>query len=126
MSFDALAWAAKQKAGSSGAKLVLLGLAECAGRKDALAFPSIAELVEFSDLNRKSVITNLAKLEAIGLIEDTGNCVGRTKQIKIYRLCLETVPKTEQSQKRNSTDFSANSPKKIGRASCRERVLWYV
>jgi hypothetical protein len=111
MSFDALAWAAKQQAGSSGAKLVLLGLAECASRKGGLAFPSIAELVEFSCLNRKSVIANLAKLEAAGLIQDTGDCVGRTKQIKVYRLCLETVPKTGQSQKRNSSDFSANSPK---------------
>lgn len=109
MSFDALSWAAKQRCGSSGAKLVLLGLAECAGRKDALAFPSIAELIEFSSLNRKSIIANLAKLEALGLIQDSGEKVGRTKQIKVYRLCLETVPKTEPSQIRNSTVFSAKS-----------------
>lgn len=111
MSFDALAWAAKQRCGNSGAKLVLMGLAECASRNDALAFPSIAELVEFSDLDRKSVIINLARLESLGKITDTGQRCGRTKQIKVYRLCLETVPKTEQFQKRNSTDFSAKSPK---------------
>lgn len=111
MSFDALSWAAKQATGSSGSKLVLLGLAECANRKDGRAFPSIAELVEFSSLNRKSVISNLDKLEAAGFIIDTGERVGRTMQIKVYALSLETVPKTEQSQKRNSTVISAKSPK---------------
>lgn len=119
MSFDALAWAAKQRAGGSGAKLVLLGLAECASRGEALAFPSVAELVEFSDLDRKSVIANLARLEARGLIEDTGRRCGRTKQIKVYRVCVETVPKAEPfesvpkgepSQNRNSSVSSAKSP----------------
>jgi hypothetical protein len=111
VSFDALSWAAKQNTGSSGTKLVLLGLAECADRKHNLAFPSIAALVEFSSLDRKSVISNLAKLEDAGLIADTGRRCGSTNQIKIYELKLESVPKTEPSQKRNSSDFSGNSPK---------------
>ena len=108
MSFDALAWAAKQSPGSSGTKLVLLGLAECASRTDGEAFPSIAALTEFSSLNRKSVITNLDKLEAAGFIADTGRRVGATKQIKVYKL---SIPETGQFQKRNGSDFSANSPK---------------
>lgn len=107
MSFDALAWAAKQNTGSSGTKLVLLGLAECASRGHGLAFPSIAELVEFSSLDRKSVIANLDKLVDGGFIVDTGRKVGRTGQIKVYQVI---VPKTEPSQKRNSSDISANSP----------------
>lgn len=111
MSFDALSWAAKQNTGSSGTKLVLLALAECANRTHSLAFPSIAEIVEFSALDRKSVITNLAKLEDAGLIADTGRKVGRTQQIKVYQLNLPTVPKTEQFQKRNSSGNSAKSPK---------------
>jgi hypothetical protein len=111
MSFDALAWAAKQRTGSSGTKLVLMGLAECASRKDALAFPSLAELAEFSDLDRKSIIANLDALECGNFISDTGERVGRTKQIKVYRLHLESIPQTEQFQKRNSTVFSAKSPK---------------
>lgn len=111
MSFDALSWAAKQRPGSSGAKLVLLGLAECANRTDARAFPSLAELVEFSSLDRKSVIANLDKLEAGGFIRDTGERVGRTRQIKVYTLSLQSVPETEPSQKRNSTVNSAKSTK---------------
>lgn len=111
MSFDALAWAAKQRPSSSGMKLVLLGLAECADRAHNLAFPSIASLVEFSALNRKSVIANLDRLEEEGLITDTGRKVGKTGQIKVYKLNIETVPKTEPSQKRNSSENDDNSPK---------------
>jgi hypothetical protein len=111
VSFDALSWAAKQRPGSSGAKLVLLGLAECASRGDARAFPSLAELVDFSSLDRKSVIANLDKLEAAGLITDTGERVGRTKQIKVYVLNLQSIPKAEPSQKRNSPVISAKGPK---------------
>lgn len=111
MSFDSLAWAAKQSPGSSGTKLVLLGLAECADRTHHLAFPSIAALVEFCCLDRKSVIANLSKLEAAGLIADTGRRVGRTGQIKVYQLNLETIPKAEPYQKRNDTGNDAKGPK---------------
>src|SRR4029079_1167948 len=104
-------WAAKQNTGSSGTKLVLLGLAECADRQNALAFPSISALVEFSSLDRKSVIANLDRLQEAGFICDTERRCGRTGQIKVYQLNLGTVPKTEPSQKRNSSDFSAKSPK---------------
>jgi hypothetical protein len=109
MSFDALAWAAKQRTGSSGTKLVLMGLAECASRKDALAFPSLAELADFSDLDRKSIIANLDALEIGGFISDTGGRAGRTRQIKVYRLHLESIPQTEPYQKRNSSDFPRKS-----------------
>ena len=111
MSFDALAWASKQNTGSSGTKLVLLGLAECADRTHGLAFPSIAALAEFSCLDRKSIISNIDKLEAAGFIKDTGRKVGTTGQIKVYQLNIVTVPKTEPSQKRNSSVIPANSPK---------------
>jgi hypothetical protein len=111
VSFDALAWAAKQATGSSGTKLVLLGLAECADRSHSLAFPSIAALVEFTSLDRKSVISNLSKLEAAGYITDTGRKVGRTGQIKVYQINVPTVPETEPSQKRNR---SGNSGKSTG------------
>jgi len=111
MSFDALSWAAKQDTGSSGTKLVLLGLAECADRSHGLAFPSLAALAEFSCLDRKSIIANLDKLEAAGFIQDTGRKVGQTKQIKVYQLLIESIPKTEPSQKRNSSEISVNSPK---------------
>lgn len=111
MSFDALAWAAKQNPGSSGTKLVLLGLAECADRMHALAFPSVAALVEFTCLDRKSVIANLARLEESGFITDTGRKVGQTGQIKVWQINIEGIPKTEPSQKRNSSEIPPKHPK---------------
>lgn len=102
MSFDALAWAAKQNPGSAALKLVLLGLAECASRPGALAFPSTAALVEFSSLDRKTVIKALDDLEREGFITDTGRKAGRTQQIKVFQLNLERLPKTEGSQKREA------------------------
>lgn len=125
MSWEAQAWAARQKCGSSSAKLVLLGLASCAGA-DHCAYPSVAWLCEFGDLNRKTVIAALQRLEEgmFPLIVDTGERKGRTKQIKVYRLAsaevenahvdreTETVPKAEQSQKRNSSDLTRKQSQK--------------
>ncbi|NJM51063.1 MAG: hypothetical protein HC843_09465 [Sphingomonadales bacterium] len=125
MSWEAQAWAAKQKTGSSAAKLVLLGLASCADANHC-AFPSIAWLSEFGDLDRKTVISALQRLERgmFPLIEDTGERKGRTKQVKVYRLASATVenatadpasltvPKTERSQKRNSSVSSGKQSRK--------------
>lgn len=125
MSWEAQAWAAKQKTGSSSAKLVLLGLASCADANHC-AFPSVAWLSEFGDLDRKTVISALQRLEEgmFPLIEDTGERKGRTKQVKVYRLASataenawrdptsETVPKTERSQKRNGSGSSGKASQK--------------
>ena len=113
MSFDALAWAAKQHPGDARMKLVLLGLAECASRPDALAFPSTAALVEFSSLDRKTVVATLDRLEAAGYISDTGRRAGRTMQIKVYQLNLESLPKTEPSQKRDASKGSQISRERL-------------
>lgn len=118
MSWETQSWAAKQRPGSASAKLVLLGLASCADANHC-AFPSIQWLCDFSDLNRKTVIAALQRLEdgMFPLIEDTGERRGRTLQVKVYRLAAgaegasadpasETVPKAEQSQNRNSSGSS--------------------
>lgn len=126
MSWEAQAWAAKQKTGSSSSKLVLMGLASCAS-SDHCAFPSIKWLCEFSELDRKTVIEALKRLTAglFPLIKDTGERKGRTKQVKVYRLASyeaqnathdrdveETVPKAEQSRKRNSSGSSPKASRK--------------
>jgi hypothetical protein len=125
MSWEAQAWAAKQKTGSSSSKLVLLGLASCADANHC-AFPSVAWLSEFGDLDRKTVIAALQRLEAgmFPLIEDTGERKGRTKQVKVYRLASATVenasgdpasltvPKAERSQKRNGSGSSGEQSRK--------------
>ena len=89
MSWETQSWAAKQRPGSASAKLVLLGLASCADANHC-AFPSIQWLCDFSDLNRKTVIAALQRLEdgMFPLIEDTGERRGRTLQVKVYRLAV--------------------------------------
>lgn len=122
MSFDALAWAARCNPGSPALKLVLLGLAECAQRDTCKAWPSIAALHEFTCLNRKTIIAALDDLEAQGLITATSERQGKTRQVKVYFLHLETVPKTEQSQKRNSSTFSVKQSQKRDTEPVREPV----
>jgi hypothetical protein len=112
MSWDALAWAAKCKVGKAADKLVLLGLADRHNPETNTAYPSVAWLADFSSLNRKTVITSLDRLEALGLISDSGERAGKTRQVKAYRLAIGTVPKTEQSQKRNSPRISGKQSQK--------------
>ena len=105
MSLDATTWAwkmrQKQKPGGSTKplkRLVLLSLADRAG-EDHCAYPSIARLVEDTEMDRKTVLKIIDELIQDGLIEDTGERKGRTKQVKVYRLVgvngRETVPTKE-------------------------------
>ncbi|MFV5507279.1 helix-turn-helix domain-containing protein [Acinetobacter sp. 197] len=105
MSLDATTWAwkvrQKQKPGGSTKplkRLVLLSLADRAG-EDHCAYPSVARLVEDTEMDRKTVLKIIDELIQDGLIEDTGERKGRTKQVKVYRLVgvngRETVPTME-------------------------------
>ena len=111
MSFDALAWAAKQKPGNLAAKMCLLALANYANDAGE-AYPSTAAIAEFGDMNHKTATAALDRLEAANLISDTGMRRGASGQIKVYRLHLESLPKTEASQKRKPPKFSAEDPQK--------------
>lgn len=111
MSLDATTWAwkvrQKQKAGGSTKplkRLVLLSLADRAG-EDHCAYPSVARLVEDTEMDRKTVLKIIDELIQDGLIEDTGERKGRTKQVKVYRLVgvngRETVPTMESFNAEN-------------------------
>jgi hypothetical protein len=118
VSFHALGWAAGSRVKRASDKLVLLGLADRHHTDSGTSYPSLAWLCEFSSLDRKTVISSLARLEADGLISDSGHRVGKTKQIKAYLLNLngsekgmvipEPLPAKgavfsgKQSQKRNT------------------------
>ncbi|MFN4367283.1 MAG: helix-turn-helix domain-containing protein [Acinetobacter sp.] len=111
MSLDATTWAwkvrQKQKPGGSTKplkRLVLLSLADRAG-EDHCAYPSVARLVEDTEMDRKTVLKIIDELIQDGLIEDTGERKGRTKQVKVYRLIgvngRETVPTMESFDAEN-------------------------
>lgn len=121
MSLEAITWALRQPIKHSSAKFVLVVLANCAGAEKAHAWPSVAYLCASTGQDRKTVMANLQRLQEWGMIEDTGKRVGDTKQIVVYKLICGpdlftppeedgnspkngTVPKTEQSQKRNSPE----------------------
>ena len=87
MSLDATIWAwkvrQKQKKGGSLKplkKLVLLSLSDRAG-EDHCAYPSMARLVEDTEMDRKTVLKIIDELVEDGLIVDTGERKGRTKQV---------------------------------------------
>lgn len=122
MSVEAITWALRQPIKHSSAKFVLVVLANCASAEKSHAWPSVGYLSTATGQDRKTVMANLQRLQEWGLIEDTGKRVGDTKQIVVYKLICGpdlfaeaesagnstengTVPKTEQSQNRNSSDF---------------------
>jgi hypothetical protein len=122
MSFDALAWAGKCKPGTAPRKLVLLALADRHNTEENASRPSTAWIADWTGLNRKTVIAALDELERSNLISDTGRRSGETGQIKVYSLHLESVPKTEQFQKRNSSTFSSKESQKRDTDTIREPV----
>ncbi|ENC2041611.1 DNA-binding protein, partial [Escherichia coli] len=71
---------------------------------DLCAYPSVSALAEVTELNKKTVQDSLRHLMEIGLIVDTGERKGRTKQIVVYRLIgvEESVAEPEYTQKRVS------------------------
>jgi pyocin large subunit-like protein len=87
-------WAALQRPAQGVDKLVLWAIAHHHS-PTAGAFPSTAALIEFTGLTRKVVLHSVARLQRARLVEDTGRRVGKTRQVKVYRLgfeIAETVP----------------------------------
>lgn len=100
MSIEAVSWALKVKGIKSSMKFVLVVLANHADATN-MAWPSVASIVDSTNLDRKTVLKAIDCLEEYGFLKDTGKREGATKQVKIYRLCIEKNC-VEESQKRNS------------------------
>lgn len=116
MSMEALTWARKQRVGNSRAKAVFMALADFAS-EDFCAFPSIAAVVEYTELDRKTIIKQIECLIAAGFVVDTNERRGSTRQIPVYRLqsperqkvTIGPNPAVEQSQGRNGSEFGTLS-----------------
>lgn len=119
MSLDASVWAWKvemptKKGGALKPlkKLVLLSLADRAS-EDHCAYPSMSRLVEDTEMDRKTVLKIIDELIEDGLIADTGERKGRTKQVKVYQLIgvngRETDPTTVLFNAENDDLKSPNS-----------------
>lgn len=116
MSIDAMRWAKKVKTGKSSSKAILTWLADMCGA-DLCAYPSVAALAEATEMDRKTVLAGLQHLQEIGLVVDTGERRGRTKQIPVYKLVgvEESIPDAEQTQNRNSLKDPKNSTVDLNR-----------
>lgn len=75
MSFEALAWAWKQKTGSAGRKAVLSALAQFAD-EHGCCFPSQEHIAEYTEQSARTVREHMAWLEAHGYLRRTS----RTRQ----------------------------------------------
>lgn len=105
MTIEAIVWAFKQPIKPSSLKFVLVALSDNCS-VDGLAWPSLKALCEKTGQDRKTVIASLDKLEAMGIIVDSGKRAGVTGQVKVYRFNSTengTVPKTEQYRSSNET-----------------------
>lgn len=84
-------WAMQQAVRPATHKFVLVALANYAG-PDGLAWPTVAEISDVTGLDRKTVLSALDSLDVRGFAKDSGDRKGRTGQVKVFRLALETVP----------------------------------
>ena len=103
MSNAALNWAFSTALPKAVDKLLLVCLANYAD-DTGLCFPSQAKIVGDTSLDRKTVIAGMGRLAARGLITDTNDRKGATRQVVVWRLALNgpvngTVP-----------SFPVNSP----------------
>lgn len=104
MSIQAMTWAYAQKMKSS-VKFVLVTLCDYADAEYRL-WPSIADLVEKTCMDRKTVMSAIAELEENGYLVDTGERTGKTRQVKVYFVNVNGTGNgtVKEYQKRNSTE----------------------
>lgn len=87
MSWEAITWAFAQRTERPADHHVLLVLANMVAKGTDTAFPSTAAISEATGLDRKMILASLARLDRV-LIEDTGLRVGKTQQVKVWRLAI--------------------------------------
>lgn len=91
MSNSALSWAFSAKVDRSTDKFVLVALANYSDDM-GISYPSQARLVADTTLDRKTVISAIARLQDAGLIVDTEYRKGGTNQVIVYRLVGISAP----------------------------------
>ncbi len=109
MSVAALTIAFRAKLGKSSTKSVFVALADRADDVTGICFPSVADIVERTELDRKTVLSCLKELERRKFLLDTGKRCGKTNQVKIWRLDLALIKQTSEKphQNGNGSDFSS-------------------
>lgn len=109
MSVKALTIVFDSTVGSSTLKSVLTAIADRVDDRTGLCFPSIADTVARTELDRKTVIEKMSFLAAEKILIDTGQRAGRTKQVIVWlfdfqRLMEFSDAQKKQSQKRDGSE----------------------
>lgn len=99
MSRAAVEWASRQSPPHASDKLVLWALADAYNDAKRCAYPSVAAIVAFTGWQRKAVMVSMARLARIGLIVDTGDRIGRTRQVKVWSLPFERVSERDRCRR---------------------------
>lgn len=86
MSVRAIAWVFNQDIRPATRKLIMIAIADCVNDDDGMAFPSLATIEKKTSLNEKTVQDGLLELVDTGWLEDTKKRVGKTGQVKVYRM----------------------------------------
>ena len=111
MSVDATRWAWAAPVKNAPQRLILLSLADRSG-EDHKCYPSNKRLADDTVLNLKTVQKAVNELIEMGLILDTGERKGNTKQVRVLQLIgvnsrEHNQPKNgavKSTQKRNNTE----------------------
>lgn len=114
MSVAFLTAAFSARIGKSTTKSVLIAIADRADDKTGYCFPSTADIIQRTELDRKTVLNCMKSLEESGFISDTKKRVGATNQVKIWKLDINKINEASQnwdtstkpSQKRNRSVFA--------------------
>ncbi|MFS1584160.1 MAG: helix-turn-helix domain-containing protein [Candidatus Arsenophonus phytopathogenicus] len=98
-------------------KLLLLALAERADEHHC-CYPSYQRLINDTGLDKKTICRQINQMIAEGVIIDTGERKGSTKQVKVLQLNIaeEEYQKrdTKQSQKRDGKQYQNGNSTEIG------------
>lgn len=116
MSLKAITWVFETTVGSPCDKSVLIAMADHTS-ESGKAFPSVSLLCRKTEYDRRTIMRSLARLEAAGFIKDTGQRVGATKKVKVWKLSWanewagqsETVTKTIPLQSGDSVTPNGDS-----------------
>ena len=112
MSVEAITWALGLPIERSSAKFVLVAMANCANH-DMTCWPSVQYLSDATSQNRKTVVENIRRLKEAGLVTDTGERKGGTRQIPVYLLNRAENGSLKEDQKRNGSE-NGTGPKTDG------------
>lgn len=81
----------------SAKRLVLLSLADRANKENT-CFPSVTRVCEDTCLDRKTVLNTINDLISLGIVTDTGDRKGATKQVRVLKINVGVVDNSTNKQ----------------------------